>query len=345
MSVPSYTFIDLNQAGQSRSIALSINNLGQVALIQTIRTPVNKSRSSVYNLERVPAIWDNHTTHLIPGYEAIAGYSDIRTINELGQVLFRFSTNTGTSRVGVWSKNDNSVTYFGGLSVSVWDMNNSGQIVGTSGLFQVTWIDASRAPTTISHTMEFSLNSINNIGQMAGGAFFNGSTHVHALVKDDDTFLDLGTLGGNSSYAYDISDTGYVIGRSQIEGGSWRTFISKDGEMNQLHYLPGSSSNLNVLSVNNLGQSVGSVLINGERHAILWNGISPIDLNDLLDVDSRKAGWILTIAYDINDHGWIVGEAYNKLLNQDHAFVLRTDEPILATFESFTYGLALADQG
>ena len=345
MSVSSYTFIDLNQVGQFRSTALSINNLGQVALIQTIRTPVSKSRSSTYNLERIPAVWENYTTHLIPGYEAIAGYSDIRTINELGQVLFRFSTNTGTSRVGVWSKNDNSVTYFGGLSVSAWDMNNSGQIVGTSGLYQVTWIDASRAPTPISHTMDFSLNSINNIGQMAGGAFFNGSTHVHALVKDDDTFLDLGTLGGNSSYAYDISDTGYVIGRSQIGSGSWRTFLSKDGEMNQLHYLPGSSGNLTVLSVNDLGQSVGSVLVSGERHAILWNGVSPVDLNDLLDVDSRKAGWVLTVAYDINDYGWIVGEAHNKLLNQDHAFVLTANEPILATLESSTYSLTLGNQG
>ena len=43
--------------------------------------------------------------------------------------------------------------------------------------------------------------------------------------------VDLGTLGGNESYAWAISDSGVVVGKSQIQEGGTHGFIYLDGEM------------------------------------------------------------------------------------------------------------------
>ena len=149
---------------------------------------------------------------------------------------------------------------------------------------------------------------------MAGGAYFNGSQYQHAAIKDGNNFIDLGTLGGNNSYAADISDTGYVVGESQRANGNYANFLWDGDSMRLLQWIPGIGGSNFVFDVNNLGQSVGmSQAANASQYATLWNGVKAYDLNDFLSQDEKDSGWVLTSAYDTNDNGFIVGAALNTI--------------------------------
>jgi probable HAF family extracellular repeat protein len=70
-------------------------------------------------------------------------------------------------------------------------------------------------------------------------------------------------------------------------------------------------------SINNSGQVVGTST-NSDR-AFLWTAEAGIwDLNDLLDASG--SGWTLSVAFDINDHGQIVGSGIHNGVG--HAFLL-----------------------
>ena len=53
---------------------------------------------------------------------------------------------------------------------------------------------------------------------------------------------DLGTLGGNLSFAYAISNRGQIVGYSKTASGEDRAFLWEDGTMADLGTLGGASS-------------------------------------------------------------------------------------------------------
>src|SRR5262245_55715492 len=67
---------------------------------------------------------------------------------------------------------------------------------------------------------------------------------------------DLGTLGGATSYAWDVNDAGHVAGYADTVSGASHAFLYKDGAMLDLGTLRGRTSR--AFGINNQDQVVGS---------------------------------------------------------------------------------------
>ena len=105
---------------------------------------------------------------------------------------------------------------------------------------------------------------------------------------------DLGTLGGNTSSASGINDSGQVVGSSTLADGSTHSFISTNGVMTDLGTLGGNDSYAS--GINASGQVVGSsTLADGSTHSFIsTNGV-------MTDLGTGS------YAFDINDSGQVVG--------------------------------------
>ncbi|MEQ8766643.1 MAG: hypothetical protein RL885_22205 [Planctomycetota bacterium] len=127
---------------------------------------------------------------------------------------------------------------------------------------------------------------------------------------------ELGTLGGSSSEAFDISDARRIVGQADRSDGTHRAVVFESGGPRDLGTLGGAASSAH--GVNERGQVVGwSWTQEGRVHAFLWQEGRLIDLNDSIAPDS---GWVLQYAEAINDRGQITG--WGRKDGETRAFVL-----------------------
>jgi probable HAF family extracellular repeat protein len=118
------------------------------------------------------------------------------------------------------------------------------------------------------------------------------------------TVTDLGTLGGNESYAYGINNSGQIAGYAQTIGNTnYHAFLYSNGSMQDLGTLGGSYSR--AYGINDNGQVVGLAYISGNSypHAFLYSDDLIQDIGILMNND----GTIFSTAYGINDNGQIIG--------------------------------------
>ena len=125
--------------------------------------------------------------------------------------------------------------------------------------------------------------------------------------------INLGTLAGGTSVAYDINNKGQVVGFTQ-NSARQHAFLWSDGTMRDLGTLGGVNSQAN--AINNAGVVVGwSETKTGEQHAFRWKGGVMTDLGTPGGSNSQ--------ALDINTDGQIVGfgeAAKGSFIN--HAFIV-----------------------
>jgi probable HAF family extracellular repeat protein len=114
-----------------------------------------------------------------------------------------------------------------------------------------------------------SATDINNRGQVVGSSN-TASGESHAVLWEDGDITDLGTLGGNQSVAWGINNRGQVVGQSTANFEQFHAFLWQDGKMTNLGTLPGGDSSV-AWDINNRGQVVGwSTPPSGGLHAVLW---------------------------------------------------------------------------
>lgn len=157
----------------------------------------------------------------------------------------------------------------------------------------------------------------------------------------DWSITDLGTLGGIFSRAFDINDSGQVVGAAADSSGATRAFVYSSGGMSDLGTLGGGSAT--AYGINNRGQIVGgSATATASSHAFVYSNGAMRDLGVL--------GGDLSTAYAINNAGVIVGQSSLRPFNPQapdpntYAFMYKSGE-MTQLSPNFSSARGISDSG
>jgi probable HAF family extracellular repeat protein len=149
----------------------------------------------------------------------------------------------------------------------------------------------------------------NSQEEIIGQSNLSGDAENHAFLWHKGVIQDLGTLGGPLSEAWWINDSGMIVGSADLpQPGLHDAVIWKDGKIKDLGTVDGDACS-RAYGLNTHGQVVGgSTDCKSFQHATLWEDDGPmIDLNSLI---APGSGWQLTVAFNINEHGVILSQAW-----------------------------------
>jgi probable HAF family extracellular repeat protein len=126
---------------------------------------------------------------------------------------------------------------------------------------------------------------LNNAGQMAGTASFNGEDHAF-LWTPGQGIRDLGNLDGQPTNALSLNEAGWVVGLANTNTTATRAFLwtPRDGMRNL--GTPGDAGSSIATDVNDAGQVVGyRATTSSKLHAFLWTE------TDGWKTSSRRREW------------------------------------------------------
>jgi probable HAF family extracellular repeat protein len=196
----------------------------------------------------------------------------------------------------------------GGTSSQAHDINEAGQIVGSSpradGLRRAfLWQDGVMTDLGTLSGSESWGYGINESGQIAGEALaFGQKEWKRAFLWQNGVMTDLGTLGGPYAFAWDINEAGQIVGSAAPDDFQGRAFLWQNGTMTNLGTLGGNASY--AYGINDHTQVVGWARTdpNGtiSEHAFLWSPSGGM-------TDLGTLGGARSQAWDINGAGDVVG--------------------------------------
>lgn len=198
----------------------------------------------------------------------------------------------------------------GGGFARPFAVNNSGQVTGYS-----------HTQAGPAHAVRWTGTAVDDLGSLVGpfgSSHGNGINNIGAVVGQSDALFglyrlrpflwsprerkmrDLGSFGGATGEAWDINDSGTVVGESDLRPFGIHAFVWTEARgMIDIGTLGGADSR--ALGINNIGEVVGtSKTALGAWHAFLWTWAGGM-------VDLGGISGAFYKAEDINDLGQIVG--------------------------------------
>jgi probable HAF family extracellular repeat protein len=304
-----WTIIDLGALGASGSVALALNNRGDVAGYSRARAPGDTTEAYHGFLYQNGAMYDL-------GAPAGSAFAQVSAMNENGTLVA--IGDFGMSYLwkgGAWSPMN-----FHGTPRAI---NRLDEVVGN---FQV---GAAQRAFLYSEGVAVELgtlggtssraNAINDRGIIVGNASLSGDATTHAFVFENDRMRDIGTLGGTYSTANDINSSGVVVGGSHDVANRMTAFIYDSAGMRPLLNIPGTHS---ATAINDRGAVVGLI---DEGGFLYDNGILT-RLDRLPEVVA--AGWTSIFPAGITERGWIAGWGWHADGRPSSAFLMIPPAPM-----------------
>lgn len=159
--------------------------------------------------------------------------------------------------------------------------------------------------------------AINSRGQVTGYSTVTGSVYQHGFLwtptmpnGTSGAMIDLGTIGEDWSYGWDINSSGQVAGYSGGYAVLW-TPTTPNGTTGSMVMLGQPEDRfVNAQAINASGQVTGSAYPQAATSvdAFLWNPTSPNATSGTLH-DLGTVGGTYSVGYDINSSGHVVGES------------------------------------
>ncbi len=153
--------------------------------------------------------------------------------------------------------------------------------------------------------------SINNNGQIVGWVEERDSYTQRAILFDatgGGNNIDMGTLGGESSAALSINDSGQIVGSADNDASPLifcPTIFDTSGGGNNIELGDNGVAD----SINNNCQIVGYAGSLENCRAVLFDPTGQGNNTDLGTLN----GYLYSVAYGINNNGYIIGYAFNTL--------------------------------
>ncbi|MBG1266222.1 DUF3466 family protein [Nostoc sp. WHI] len=261
--------------GDNQLAVTGINNLGQV-----VGNSVNSNNFTGNN----PFLYSNDLTQPLPIQNAIP-----YAINDRTQIV------GGAGELGPFLYSDGTATSIGTSGTVAYSLNNLGQVVGilNSGTAFLYENGQTTDLGTLLGDGYSQANDINDSGQVVGISGLTGVDDGRAFLYSSSTGLqDLGRLRPTDlfSFAGGINNLGQVVGFSGTnnnffapDGNGLRAFLYSDNTLYDLNDLiaPGSDAGFTLTAasaINNNGQIAGRGAVNGELRAFLLTPVSSVSV-------------------------------------------------------------------
>ena len=315
-----------------------VNNQGHVAVYATNFTDPFVYTGASSFLWKGPG--DIQLLPALPGATAAVAFG----LNDLDQVVGASGPTPtpqapllGQNRAVLWEEGSAKVLnpLPGDTDSEAYAINRPGLIAGTSFNFSVDpWTKTAvywykgkiSALPVLDGTIYPSPNAVNDWGQIVGLSLSGDLVYSRAVLWS--TFpkasvMDLGTLGGDGSGAYDINECGQIVGDAQTVLGDWHPVLWNGMDIIELQ-IPDQDQAGYASCINNFGQIVGGSGPEGlsgsdlhKMHALLWEDGRMINLQTQIPANS---GWKLRQATGINDQGQITG--FGQYNGKNRVFLL-----------------------